>query len=91
MFFVYHETIRRDLKKRLIYVCRCDEILKAKDVRVTHLTSTVLSGGLEHRKITTRLIDEKFVSVMGECVFVKLWVNRLYLELYVKLPPWEGF
>jgi hypothetical protein len=72
MFFVYHETISRELKKSLIYECRCDEILKAKAVRVTRLTSTVLSGGLEHRKITTRLIDEKFVSVMGECVFVKL-------------------
>jgi hypothetical protein len=27
----------------------------------------VLSGGLEHLKIETRLINERFVSVMGEC------------------------
>ncbi len=32
----------------------------------------MLHGGLEHRKIKTRLIDEKFTSVMGECLFVKL-------------------
>ena len=25
-------------------------------------------GGLEHLKIETRLIDERFPSVMGECV-----------------------
>jgi hypothetical protein len=27
----------------------------------------VLSVGLEHPKIGTRLIDERFASVMGEC------------------------
>ena len=36
------------------------------------LAYTGLLGELEHLKIKTRLIDEKFVSVMGECVFVKL-------------------
>jgi hypothetical protein len=30
-----------------------------------------LIGGLEHLKIETRLIDERFASVMGECVFLK--------------------
>ena len=48
------------------YECRCDEKLKAKDVR--HLSYTGLSGGLEHLKIDTRLIDERVPSVMGECV-----------------------
>jgi hypothetical protein len=33
-----------------------------------------LSGGLEE----TRLIDERFASVMGECVNVTLKVCRLY-------------
>jgi hypothetical protein len=28
----------------------------------------MLRGGLEHLKIKTRLIDEMFASVMGECV-----------------------
>jgi hypothetical protein len=30
----------------------------------------VWCGGLEHLKIETRLIDEMFPSVMGECVIV---------------------
>ena len=53
-------------------MCRCDERLKAKDERSTHLTYTMLRGGQEHLKIKTRIIDEKFASVMDECVFVKL-------------------
>ena len=34
----------------------------------THLVYTGFLGGLEHQKIETRLIDERFTSVMGECV-----------------------
>jgi hypothetical protein len=30
-----------------------------------------VARGLEHLKIETRLIDEKFASVMGEHVFLK--------------------
>jgi hypothetical protein len=40
-------------------------------------------------KIETRLIDERFASVMGECEIVTLKDRRLYLELYVKIPSWE--
>jgi len=43
----------------------------------TRLAYTGLLGGLEHLKIETRLIDEKFASVMGECVIVKWWAPRL--------------
>jgi hypothetical protein len=50
-----------------IYECRCDERLKAKYEGSTLLPYTRLCGGLEHLKIDTRLIDERFVSVMGEC------------------------
>ena len=55
-----------------MYEYRCDERLKAKVEGSTHLTYTGFRGGLEHLKIETRLIDEKFASVMGECVIVKL-------------------
>jgi len=68
----YYETINRELNKRLIYECRCDERLKIKVERSTCLTYTVCCGGLEHLKIKTRLIDEKSESEIGECVFVKL-------------------
>ena len=55
-----------------MYEYRCDERLKDKPERSTRLTYTGLSGGLEHLKIETRLIDERFASVMGECVILKL-------------------
>ncbi len=77
-FVVYYETIKRDLNRRLIYECRCDERLKGKTERSTRLTYTGLRGGLEHLKIETRLIDERVVSVMGECVIVTIKVCRLY-------------
>ncbi len=51
-----------------MYECRCDERLKAKAEGSTLLAYTGLRGGLEHLKIETRLINELFASVMGECV-----------------------
>jgi hypothetical protein len=53
---------------RPIYECRCDERLKPKGEESTYLTYTGFLGELEHLKIETRLIDERFASVMGECV-----------------------
>jgi hypothetical protein len=43
-----------------------------KDEGSTRLIYTGLCGELEHLKINTRLIDERFASVMGECVIVTL-------------------
>jgi hypothetical protein len=60
---VYYESIKRELKTRPIYECRCDERLKTKAEESTLLTYTGLRGELEHLKIETRLIDEMFVSV----------------------------
>ncbi len=68
---VYYESIKREIKTRPIYECRCDERLKPKGEESTHLAYTGLLGELEHLKIETRLIDEKFASVMGEYVFLK--------------------
>ena len=67
-----YETINRELNKRLIHECRCDERRKVTDERSTHLTYTVLSEGLEHLKIESRFINERLTSVMGECV---RWVS----------------
>ena len=64
---VYYESIKRELKTRPIYECRCDERLKPKGEESTCLTYSELIGELEHLKIETRLIDEKFASVKGEC------------------------
>ncbi len=52
----------------LIYVFMC----KTENEESTLFSYTCLIGELEHLKIKTRLLDEKFASVMGECVFVKL-------------------
>ena len=64
----HYEKIKRELNRILIYECRCDARLKDKDEGSTRLTYTGLCGELEHLKIKTRLIDERFASVMGECV-----------------------
>ncbi len=73
--FVYHETIKRELNRRLTNECRCDERLKGKgEVRIytMYTVYTGFHGGLENRKIETMLIDERLASVMGECVIVTL-------------------
>ncbi len=64
---VYHESIKRELQRRLIYEYRCDERLKTKNEESTRLVDTGLVVELEHLKTKTRLIDEKFPSVRGEC------------------------
>ncbi len=68
---IYYESIKRELKTRPIYECRCDERLKTRVEESTHLTYTGLFGELEHLQIETRLIDEMFASVMGEYLFLK--------------------
>ena len=52
-YVVYYESIKRELKIRPIYECRCDERLKTKVEESTHLTYTGLLGELEHLKIMT--------------------------------------
>jgi hypothetical protein len=65
---VCYESIKGEIKIKPISECRCDERLNTKVEESTRLTNTGLLGELEHLKIQTRLTDEKFVSVMGECV-----------------------
>ncbi len=69
--FVYYEGIKPEVNRRQIYECRCDERLKTKSEGSSLLTNTGFLGGLEHLKIETRLIDERFASVMCVCVFLK--------------------
>ena len=63
---VYYESIKRKLKIKCIYECRCDERLQTKTKEFTLLSYTGLIGGLEHLKIETKLIDEKIT--LGEYV-----------------------
>jgi len=64
---VYYESIKREPKIRGINECRCDERLKAKVEVFTRLAYSGLVVELEHLKIKTRLTNEKFPSVTGEC------------------------
>ncbi len=65
---VYYEETNRELKRILIYECRCNERLKVKSEGSTRLVYTGLRGGLEHLKIETRLRDGRFEILKGECV-----------------------
>ena len=67
LIVVYYESIKRELKIRGIYECRCDERLLTKTKRFSRLPYTGLVLELEHLKIETRLINERFVNTMGEC------------------------
>ncbi len=64
---VYYESIKRDPKIRGINKCRCDERLQTKTKEFTRLPYTGLVLELEHLKIETRLISERFANAMGEC------------------------
>jgi hypothetical protein len=54
-----------------VYEYRCDERLKSKVEGSTRLAYTGFHGGLEHLKIETRLIDERFASVKR-----LLWIDK---------------
>ncbi len=62
---VYYESMKRKSKIKPIYECRCNGRLQTK--RFTCLTHTESVVELEHLKIKTRLTNEKFTSVKGEC------------------------
>jgi hypothetical protein len=66
---VYYESIKRELKRRLIYVwVSLRWKIKTKTEESTRLADTgLVVVELEHLKIKTRLIDEKFASVRGDC------------------------
>ncbi len=49
-FVVYYESIKRELKTRPIYECRCDERRKTKAEQSTRLEYTGLLGELERLK-----------------------------------------
>ena len=68
IIFVYYESRKRELKIKPIYECRCDERLQTKTMNFTRLSYTGLVVELEHLKIETTLIDEKFANAMGEYV-----------------------
>ena len=69
--------MKRNLKIKPIYECRCNGRLQTK--RFMRLTHTGLVVELEDLKIKTRIIDEMFLSVMGEGA--NMFVRALCLEV----------
>jgi hypothetical protein len=59
--------MKRKLKIKPIYECRCNGRLQTK--RFAHLAHTESVGELEHLKIKTRLTNEKFAIVISLRVF----------------------
>jgi hypothetical protein len=59
--------MKRNLKIKSIYECRCNERLQPK--RFTRLAHTGLVVELEHLKIKTRLTNEKFASAKKKKIF----------------------
>ena len=68
LLVVYYESIKRKLKIKCIYECWWYARLQTKTKEFTRLAYTGLVVELEHLKIETRLIDEKFANAMGEYV-----------------------
>jgi hypothetical protein len=80
-FFVYYESIKREPKIRGIYECRCDERLQTKTKEFTRLPYTGLVLELEHLKIETRLISERFANAMGECENLVVYYETMKRKL----------
>jgi hypothetical protein len=74
---VYYESIKREPKITGINKCRCDERLQTKTKEFTRLPYTGLVLELEHLKIETRLISERFANAMGE----KVWRFLVFFPL----------
>jgi hypothetical protein len=66
-----------------MYECRCDERLKDKAEGSTRFVYTGLRGGLEHVKIETRLIDERFVYLFVTECFLLSSLFSVYLFFVV--------
>ena len=69
---------KRELKRRPTLEYRCDKRLKVKVEGSTRLAYTGLREGLEHLKIKTRLINERFTSWMGECDLEAMGVPSIF-------------
>jgi hypothetical protein len=64
---VYNHVLKK-CSEVVLHECRFDKRLRGQDDGSTLLTYTGLRGGLEHLQIETRIIGERFESVMDQCV-----------------------
>jgi hypothetical protein len=79
------------MKRKLLkptYECRCNGRLQTK--RFTRLSYTGSVMELEHLKIKTRLTNEKFASVKGECDSCGPWVSKKKRKKILSLSELAG-
>ncbi len=74
MYKFIMKSLKEELQTRPIYDCRCDERLEPKNDESTYLVYTGLFEELEYLKIETRLIDEKFASVIDGWVWFRCFL-----------------
>jgi hypothetical protein len=78
----YYETIKRELNKRLIYECWCDERLRSRVEGSTCLGYTGLHEGLEPLEVETKIINERFPS-SSLCLFIMNRESDNYRQDYI--------
>jgi len=80
--FLFYEVINREVQRRPVYECPSVGVMKDYKLKLSDLHSSYTLGwGLEHLKIETRLIDERFASVMGvyyESIKRELQIRPIY-------------
>ena len=73
--FVYYESIKRELKTRPIYECRCDERLKPKAEESTRLAYTGLFGIRETKRLF-RIVGFWGACHVTEFFFLTNWIKQ---------------
>ena len=59
---VYYETKKRELKKRLMYECRCDERLDKVNRQELFICSRIKKGEDRGSRMTRELVTRLFVA-----------------------------
>jgi hypothetical protein len=76
----YYESIKREMKRRLIYEYRCDERLKTKTEESTRLADTGLVVELEHHSEYCVTKKQK-IPVMSHDIFSLLFYwNKIIIQ-----------
>jgi hypothetical protein len=63
----YYESRKREVKTKPMYECRCDERLKTKSEKSTHISYTGLIGELDSGTRTPKHRDEVNRRDVSEC------------------------
>jgi hypothetical protein len=85
-YVYYYESIKRELKRRLIHEYRCDERLKTKKEESTRLSDTGLVVELEHLKTKYRVVTWWW----GQKSYFFLFFDIFFPSRYENIRPSHG-